>query len=94
MQAGLLKDIIDIYKPTSITNDYGEQIVEYVKTHTIRARVIHSLGTRTIINNELIYPYNKTFIVRIYNDIKEGDEIRFDSKRFRVISIESNKELQ
>lgn len=46
MRAGALNETIDIYKPTVIRDEYGNQKTEYVKRLTTRAKVSVNRGTR------------------------------------------------
>lgn len=87
-RAGLLQEIIRIYSPTSTVNEYGEKVQTYVKTYETRARVLHDNGTRTTENNEIFYSYQKTFNVRSYVPVTEFDQIEYNDKRYRILSIE------
>ena len=93
-RAGLLTKIIKILTPTTTVNEYGEQIQEYNLKYTTRARVLHDSGSRTNENGEIFYPYQKTFNIRSYVPITEFDLIEFESKRYRVITIENRIEDQ
>ena len=46
MRAGALNETIEIYKPTVIRDEYGNQKTEYVKRLTTRAKVSVNRGTR------------------------------------------------
>ena len=94
MRAGLLNEIITLYRPTITKNEFGEDIETWNTVGDYRARVVHAGGSRTNENSEMVYPYQKTFIVRIYVDIQEDDIIAFKSTRYRVLSIEKSRELQ
>lgn len=91
MRAGLLSDIIEIYRPTSEVNEYGEKIQTYGLLYSTRARVEHNGGSRTNDNNEIFYDYQKAFTVRAYVPICESDQIEFEGKRYRVLSIENRR---
>lgn len=88
MQAGLLNEIIEIYKPELSVNEFGEQIQTYVKCYETKARVIHSAGSRNIENNEIVNNYSKTLQIRYYVDINETYQIKYQGKMYRVTSIE------
>lgn len=94
MRAGLLQELIEIWKPTITVNDVGEQTTTYSKNATIKARVLHNSGNRTVENDEVVYPYTKNIQVRIYQDISDFDRIKFDGKFYRIQSIETDKTLQ
>jgi len=91
-RAGLLTKPIKILKPISSTNEYGELVQEYEMRYKTRARVLHDSGSRTTENGEIFYPYQKTFNIRAYVPITEFDLIEFESKRYRVITIENRIE--
>lgn len=94
MQAGLLKNPIDIYKAVITTNEYGEQATEWVKAYSTRARLIHDNGNRQLPNGEVYYNYIKTFEVRQYVPISDFDRIFFDGQFYRILDIEPNDEQQ
>lgn len=94
MFAGLLREHIDIYRYTKSTNEYGEQISVASKVYETRAKVSHLSGSRSVINNEIQYPYQKEFVMRINVPILEDDEIRYQNKRWQVLSIDTNIEYQ
>lgn len=88
MQAGLLNELIEIYKPELTINEYGEQVQTFVKSYETKARVIHSSGSRNIENNEIVNNYSKTLQLRYYVDINETYQIKYQGKMYRVTSIE------
>lgn len=94
MIAGKLTERIEIYSPHIIVNDVGEKSTEYVLKNTTKANVIHNKGSRDIENDEIVYNYQKTFEVRIYVDVGEFDRIKWGNKYYRILYIDTNKELQ
>lgn len=94
MRAGLLTESVDIYSPSSFTNSFGEETTTYVLKSITRARVIHNNGNRQLQNSEIYYAYNKTFQLRIYVNIDEYDYIQYEGKKYRVLSIDRNKQEQ
>lgn len=91
-RAGLLTKPITILKPVSETNEFGELVQDYEFKYKTRARVLHDNGSRATENGEIFYPYQKTFNIRSYVPITEYDLIVFESKRYRVITIENRIE--
>ena len=91
-RAGLLTKPINVLTPVTTINEFGETIQEYELKYKTRARVLHDNGSRTIENGEIYYPYQKTFNVRSYVPIGEYDLVEFESKRYRVITIENRIE--
>lgn len=96
MRAGLLKDIIEIYKPQITINDVGEQTTEYVFSYSTRAKKIHNGGSRTVENYENVYPYRKEITVRIFEDIDDFDRIKIwgSPRWYKILEIELNHDLQ
>lgn len=87
-RAGLLQEVIDIYSPTSTPNEYGELVQTYTKTYTTRTRVNNYSGTRENENNEIFYSYDKRFTVRSYVPVTEFDQVEYNGKRYRIITID------
>lgn len=94
MRAGLLTEIIEVLRPTTITNDYGEKKQDFSLYLTTRAVLEHLRGSRNIENSEIVHNYTKVFSVRIYNDIDEKDVIRWNGKEYRILDIEPDKKKQ
>lgn len=91
MRCGLLKDKIDIYRPISNQNEFGEMVQEYRPWYCTRARAVSNGGSRTLLNNEIFYPYRKVFEVHQYVDVKETDIIHWEGKKYRIISIDLDR---
>lgn len=94
MFAGLLNERIDIMKYVSEANNYGEMIDTLVKEYTTRAKVVHLSGSRTLRNDEIQYPYTKTFVLRYHAPITENNLIRWDGHLWRILSIDHDRGLQ
>lgn len=91
MRCGLLKDKIDIYRPITSQNEFGEMIQEYKPWYCTRSRVISNGGSRAITNNEEFYPYRKVFEIHQYVDVKETDIIHWKDKKYRILSIDLDR---
>ena len=96
MIAGKLSKIITIEKLNIIKNNFGEvEAEEWIdKLPNIRSQVTYQNGNRVDENNELFFAYQITFTVRIYHDIEELDRVVYKNKKYRILSIEDNEELQ
>lgn len=94
MRAGLLNEVIEVWKPTIVINSTGEQTTTYTLSLSIRARVVNNSNNRTVENSEVYYPHTKQLQVRIYQNIDEFDRIKFNGKFHRILSIEPDKLLQ
>ena len=91
MRCGLLKDKIDIYRPISNQNEFGEMVQEYRPWYCTRSRILSNGGSRTLLNNEIFYPYRKIFEVHPYVDVKETDIIHWEGKKYRILSIDLDR---
>lgn len=94
MYAGLLKEVIEIYDMSASINEYGERKNELVKTFATRAKVSHSSGSRSVIDNEIQTPYVKTFVMRDYVPVLDTSWILYESKYYRVLSIDVDKDIR
>jgi hypothetical protein len=94
MRAGLLNESILVYRQQETQSEFGDISTSYKPHLKTRAQVSHSLGNRTIQNNEIFYDYSKTFVVRGYVDVMDTDRILYGNKYYRVISIEPDFKLQ
>lgn len=84
MRAGLLKEVVDIYRPTVSTNALGEQVTIYTKVNTYRARVVHRNHNRDNFEGDINYPNVQHLQLRIYVDIKDNDIIKFQEHYYRL----------
>lgn len=94
MRAGLLNEVISIFRQIEQQSDYGDISTSYQQVYTTRAQVEHSLGSRTIQNEEIFYDYSKKFTIRYYVDVMDTDRIFYNGKYYRVISIEPDTHKQ
>lgn len=92
MIAGRLNEIIKIYKPQEVINEYGEREVEFVYSYTTRAKVEYNNGNRLNENNEIVFNYNKTFNVRSYVPVMETCQIEWQNNRYRILTLEHRRE--
>lgn len=92
MEAGLLREYIEIYAPELSVNEYGAQTQTYVKKQETKSQVKYNSGNRGISNDEVITNYVMTFTVRRYVEVNENYIIHYDNKKYRILSIEDNKQ--
>lgn len=92
--AGLFNEPIDIYDITSTRNDFGEKVETYTKTYSTRAKVGHIGGSRQVINNEIVTPYQKNFVVRIYVPVSDTARVKYKDKFYQVTSFDKDISLQ
>lgn len=91
MRAGLLQETINIIRPTTLKNEYGEEDTEWKLIYTTKARLVHNSGSRNNENGEIFYAYVKTFEVRDHVPVEEFDRIEWNTKLFRILDIEPDK---
>lgn len=94
MWAGLRNEVVDIMRYTNAPNEYGEIVKTLTKEYTLRAKVNHLSGSRTVRNDEIQYPYNKTFVMRYNAPITEDNLIRWQNKLWRVQSIDNDRDMK
>ena len=95
MRAGLLNEIIQVEQPVTTPNEYGANYIQW-KTFIGRtkAQVTYTSGNRANENNEIIFAYEVVFTMRIYHQIDERMRIIWKNKKYRILSIEENRQLQ
>lgn len=95
MRAGLLNSVISVEKPEVVTDEFGANTLKWVQhIPKTRAKVTYNSGSRANTNNEIIFAYEVVFTVRIYHQIDERMRIRWEGKKYRILSIEEDRTLQ
>lgn len=92
MIAGRLNEIIKIFHPEIVYNEFGEATENFKELYTTRARVDHNSGTRTIENNEVVFDYTKTFNVRSYVPVCNVDRIEYQGKMYRILTTQARRD--
>lgn len=92
MIAGRLNEVIKIFSPITTRNEYNEQLTEMQETYTTRAKVDNTSGNRANENNEIVFNYSFQFNVRLYVPVTEHDEIEWQGKRYRILTIVERRE--
>lgn len=91
MRAGLLDTEIDITRPVTTKNEFGEKVLTYEPFYTTKARVVYNGGNRAQENGEILYNYNLSFEIYDYVKILDTDHILYEENEYRILSIEHNK---
>ena len=94
MKAGLLNEVIYVYSPTVIKDEYGQEKTIWSEKCKTRARLKHDNGDRAIENNEVVFNHTKTFEVRRYVQVADTDRIYWNNQKFRILNIEPDRVLQ
>lgn len=92
MNSADLKDRIDIYGLVITETPSGFTNRSWVKKYSTRARVNYSSGNRTIENDEIFFTVDREFIMRHYVPIVDTDIILWKDEKWRVLSIDHNRE--
>ena len=95
MRAGQLSSVIQVEKPEVVSDDFGANSLQWVNhIPKTRAKVTYSSGSRANENNEIIFVYEVIFTVRIYRSITERMRILWEGRKYRILSMEEDKERQ
>lgn len=96
MRAGLLNEIICIEAQTYETTEYGDQntVVWTPKIPSTRAAVVWKNVGRVNENGELFYAKSIEFQIRKYHDVSNLDRIIWRGEKYRIISIEYDRQSQ
>lgn len=94
MFAGQLNECIEIYDFVTTKSKTGVVTETMTLSYQTRAKVGHISGSRQVINNEIVTPYVKNFVIRFYVPVNDTSWIKYNGKYYRVTSIDANKELQ
>lgn len=72
MKAGRMKYTVTLLKPVTVTNDFGEEAVEYDKTVTVHAERVKQSGSRSNEVGEHFPDYNVEFNIRDAHEVDEN----------------------
>lgn len=91
MQAHLLKNPIDIFELVTTKTEYGTIQTSYELKYHTRSYIRFNSENMAVSEGEIFFPVNRTFIVRSYVPVTETDQIEFEGKRYKILSINRNK---
>lgn len=93
MRAGLLTEKISIYRTDIIQSDDGGTHDKHTLITSTKAQVETKAGERTVINDEVVYPFHVTFTVWRYVEVLEYvDYIMWNKAKYRVLSVSEDKQ--
>ena len=75
MQAGLLRERIEILRPRHSQSDTGDSRVAYESLGSVRAEVIAQNSKKALVRGEELYPMTRVFRLRIPPLVEGGDRI-------------------
>lgn len=94
MNGGRLKEIIVVQRPTITRDDFGANKTVWKDIITTRSDVQFEKGDRATENGEIVFNYTKVFTIRVYHNVDEKDRILWNNKKWRILSIEPDKDQQ
>ena len=92
--AGIFNEPVEIYDFVKTKSSQGIITESMELVYSTRARVSHTGGSRTVINDEITTPYSKNFVLRIYVPVTDTSWIKYENKNYRVTSIDKDRENQ
>ena len=87
MNAGRLKEVITIQKPTISQNEYGANGTQWTDYITTRSDVQFESGNRDTENGEIVFNYTKIFTIRYYHNIDEKDRTRIQQASAKLRNV-------
>lgn len=91
MNAGILREQIEIYEPVVEKTQTGASRTTWNLFYTTRANVRYNSGNVSAQNNEVVYNTYYRFIVRHYVPVTEKMRIKYNDHMYKITSIEPNK---
>lgn len=76
MQAGRMKYRVTLLELRNTTNEYGEEISDYVESRTVHAERVKASGHRSEEVGEHFPEYNTEFNIRDVHSVKENWRLR------------------
>lgn len=90
MNSALLRHPIAIYELVTTKSEYGTITTSYKLKYNTRAHVMFNSENQVVSEGEVFYPINRTFVVRRYVPVVETDQIEYEGKRWKIMSINPN----
>lgn len=87
MKAGVLKEVVELWKPVNTLTEYGEHTEEYTFVCKTRSAVDYVNGYRMASNNEMFYPSSCTFLLRHYIPVQEPMRIKYRDRFYQITSV-------
>lgn len=91
MQAGLLKEWIEIQQETVTRDQLGGETREWSTVLKVRARIQDKNGDRTEENREAVFTSVKTVSIRYRPGIVRGMRLVWGGEKYRILSLDRNR---
>lgn len=88
MNAGRFDELIELWNYTTELNSYGENVKSWSKYKDVWARIEYKVGRESIDANQLQHKQTCNITVRFDPLISVYNEIKYDNKTFKIISIQ------
>lgn len=88
MQAGLLRERIDVLRKAVATDKFGASVPTWsIVLSGIHARELKTQGGLTVNGGELVYQSVHTFQIRYNEGVTEYDRVRWQDRLYRILDI-------
>ena len=91
MDSALLRHKLDILTLTTTKTKYGTISTSYEPKYSTHCHVIFDSESQVVSEGEILYPINRTFVVRAYVPVTEKDRLIFEGKKYKILSINKNE---
>lgn len=92
MNASLLRqERVEIWRPVTVQTEYGDYHDDKEYVCSTRAGILNQTMSRQFSNEEIQFPKSKTFIVRHYVPVKDGDLLKWNDQFWVIESAIKNK---
>lgn len=88
MNAGRFDELIELWNYTTELNSYGENVKSWSKYKDVWARIEYKVGRETVDANQLQHKQACNITVRFDPLISVYNEIKYEGKTFKIISIQ------
>ena len=85
MQAGRLREIVELWRCEREVTDSGEVSENYKAFGVVRAEVVSQNARRAMANGEELYPTTRVFRLRVPPLLQGGDRIKHNGRFYEVL---------
>ena len=85
MQAGRLREIVEIYRSEVVATESGDVREEYTLLQRARAEVTSQNARRAMAHGEELYPTTKVFRLRMPPELRGGDRLKYRGELYECL---------
>lgn len=85
MQAGRLREIVEIWRARRAENEVGEVVEDYWPVAVVRAEVLAQNVRKAMANGEELYPTTRVFRLRYPPLVQGGDRIKHNGVFYEAL---------